>query len=427
VQVEEGWYPDPRDEGALRWWDGEGWTKETVPREAPVGTPALGTDASTEAAPAPAPRGRRRGLVIAVFAAVVVVAGGVGAVLGMQSGQQDPRQPTEEAIAGAEADDAVDEPAGTEEPEPVPDLDPASYDVSDHLPRFHVEAHRLIRTEDREAFIVLSLPDDDDPRPVTASLFAADRGDFELAEQIELACGYQASFHDDHDMLYIDCPGGATARYLWAVEADGLALRHHPDDGGDDQLGWLITDWERTEVEGAPDELTLWLRDCIPSCIETGVVGTHIEYAAGFGQWQAIGCTAADGTYLELTEGWNQSSPHVFGAGAGCEGELEAAGLSLPVCAGAYDGPRPMVDCLIAAVNAEQPEMARRMATDVVVHQLGEWSQYVVLDWEFSSCDDVTCWYYQPAADPAYHGTAIEVGFDMAGEQPVVAWIEMYG
>lgn len=58
-----GWYPDPSGSTGLRWWDGERWTDDThdLPGEDLTPSPS-GTV------------GRRRGKVIAVVAAILVVA-----------------------------------------------------------------------------------------------------------------------------------------------------------------------------------------------------------------------------------------------------------------------------------------------------------------------------------------------------------------
>lgn len=71
--MKPGWYPDPDDETARRYWDGEQWSAP-LPAAA-AESPEVSAEAADAAAPA---SGKRRRVLIAAGVAAVVVAAGVG-------------------------------------------------------------------------------------------------------------------------------------------------------------------------------------------------------------------------------------------------------------------------------------------------------------------------------------------------------------
>lgn len=78
----EGWYPDPRDEDRLRWWDGTRWTPHTAERKTPPAPEPAGDEVP---APKPEPAaGRQPGSVAAPAALLIprrLAAGGAIALI----------------------------------------------------------------------------------------------------------------------------------------------------------------------------------------------------------------------------------------------------------------------------------------------------------------------------------------------------------
>ncbi|MFA9430729.1 hypothetical protein [Egicoccus sp. AB-alg2] len=129
----------------------------------------------------------------------------------------------------------------------------------------------------------------------TVTLAVEDRNEFVVADRVEVdACGHLDEIaHDDVDILYVYCQGGASARYLYAIEVDGLDLRVHGNDG--ERLGWLVQHWERDELPGQADRLHLHERICEPSCAEGSSVIYTLERPTGW-SWNLTLCTYEDGT-----------------------------------------------------------------------------------------------------------------------------------
>jgi hypothetical protein len=346
-QAPEGWYPDPHDPQRLRWWDGGAWTEHVEEAAAlpPLGVsdelpPAEGplravADATSETHPTPhldasgtgtggQQRARRRTHLAVVGVVVLLLAG--GAVFLLLDRMADGTLDTAAAATAHQDDEGADgrEPAASDGKEAL-EIDADSFDPDAWLPTFHSEVHRLVVDGPRTGLLVFSLPEQADPRPVTASLFVEDRGTFELADQRELPCGYQASFHDDHGLVFLECPGGATAHFVWAVGRDDLHLQIHPEDHSDDNWGWLQYGWDRVAVADRPDDLVIWQRDCDPNCIEGGRIGTHLTYDSGFRKWSATGCTGPDGTRYEFDRPWNASASPGLDIFGGCHALVQAS------------------------------------------------------------------------------------------------------
>jgi hypothetical protein len=377
----EGWYPDPRDPQLLRWWDGGAWTEHVeeaaslhppgASDEVPPADPPLGAVAATTSEAHRTPhleasgtgtagrrRTRSRTVLAAIGAVVLVLAGGAGYMVLDRMADSRTLDAAATSTPQNDADAPAPEPAAPDE-ERSPEIDPDTFDADGWLPTFHAEVHRLVVAGARTGVLVFSMPEQADPRPVTASLFVEDRGTFELADQRELACGYQASFHDDEGLVYIECPGGATANYVWAVARDELHLRTHPDDHSGDNWGWLHAGWDRVAVSGRPDDLVIWQRDCDPNCIEGGRIGTHLTYDPGFLQWSATGCTGADGVRYDFETPWNASASPGLDIFGGCHAHVASqptastTGFQLPsgniACELATDEQEEHLLCVIAS------------------------------------------------------------------------------
>ena len=84
--------------------------------------------------------------------------------------------------------------------------------------------------------------------------------------------------------------------------------------------------------------------------------------------------------------------------------------------------------CLVAAINAQDYAAAGTVAADEVVALLRETREdWGPLDWQFEGCEGATCWFYEPSADPQFHGVSIEVGVDITGDDLRATWIQFYG
>lgn len=140
MQIDDGWYPDPRDPAGLRWWADGGWTSETIPAAKVETGPVQSADAVSAAAgdltrPPAGPRlegggsGRRpsRRLGLSLAALVLFATGsGVAALMSPRSGQivtsdgdSDEAEPARPAVDGEVEPDPSDESAPSEELEVV--------------------------------------------------------------------------------------------------------------------------------------------------------------------------------------------------------------------------------------------------------------------------------------------------------------------
>ena len=82
--------------------------------------------------------------------------------------------------------------------------------------------------------------------------------------------------------------------------------------------------------------------------------------------------------------------------------------------------------CLVAAVNAEDYELAGAAAGPMVVEFMRDLRGWGLVDWEFNGCTD-TCWFYEPSLDPQYHGVGIEMGLAHRDGGVSIEWVETYG
>lgn len=188
--------------------------------------------------------------------------------------------------------------------------EPTAQNVLDFLPPFHEELDRLVapRDEGPPAVLVVSAPDQPEPRPVTMTLLESDRGEYRIADTSEFECSYLTDLEVDEDQaIFLGCNGGASANWLWAVLPDRLELNVLPLTSDPEQSdGWLNSGWEHQARSGQPDDLTISVNDCTPSCVDGGLTDYHLRWDDGFRKWNLSGCTSPFGdevTFPEFTNG----------------------------------------------------------------------------------------------------------------------------
>lgn len=264
------------------------------------------------------PAGRRRLLGVAVVTAVLL-AGGTVALLALTNDNRNTPQDAAAPTQGAsEPDDpnspsptptpATDQPTTAESPssptvsEAPARPDPATVDLTDELPAFHEQVHRRVvpREGVEDAVLIVSGPRSGEPRPLEASLFEWDRGDYRLADNIPLDCGYlEAPISDDEGpTVYVACTGGASARWLYALQPHELDLKIFPDtvhEETGEYTGWAFSAWDRIDDPDGPDDLVLSINTCTPSCADGAYLDYLLEYDDAFGTWNATECSYPDG------------------------------------------------------------------------------------------------------------------------------------
>lgn len=96
-------------------------------------------------------------------------------------------------------------------------------------------------------------------------------------------------------------------------------------------------------------------------------------------------------------------------------------------CDQASQSPEALVRCLVAAYNVGEPERAAGLATSEVLDRLAQERADLVLNWEFTGCDDDgVCWLYEPV-DNWIHGLGIEVQVDPTDDGYLATFLEIYG
>lgn len=96
-------------------------------------------------------------------------------------------------------------------------------------------------------------------------------------------------------------------------------------------------------------------------------------------------------------------------------------------CDQAAQSPEALVRCLVAASNIGEPERAAGLATGEVLDRLAQERADLVLNWEFTGCDDDgVCWLYEPV-DNWIHGLGIEVQVDPTDDGYLATFLEIYG
>jgi hypothetical protein len=101
----EGWYPDPKDDGQERFWDGKSWTDKTAPKKtsANISAPVPSTPKPTGAATAVPPKkgGIGCGMGCLIVVGIIVVLGiiiGVASAIGGSNNSSDPANNDDLAI-----------------------------------------------------------------------------------------------------------------------------------------------------------------------------------------------------------------------------------------------------------------------------------------------------------------------------------------
>lgn len=115
-----GWYPDPENSGQQRYWDGNAWTEQFAPGNAPS---------------APTPSATKKPLYKSTWFIVVAALIGLGVIINLLGGSpaetpESSPTPTESSSQATESDT---EPVAAEpepEPEPEPTVEPAEPDLT---------------------------------------------------------------------------------------------------------------------------------------------------------------------------------------------------------------------------------------------------------------------------------------------------------
>ncbi len=203
-------------------------------------------------------------------------------------------------------------------PSPTATAAPASQaDVTELLPAFHEELHRLVVDESEPSMVVMSARRDGEPRDVTIQLLAVDRGAYAVADETTIPCGFLEEVHLDEDgpALFFSCTGGASAHYAYAFVPVGLDLGEHPHPDAEGEVsGWLHAGWSPEPSPGV-DGLTLHLKTCVPSCVDGGLQSYVLVWDEFI--FEAVSCVTDDGREAALD--FNASAfPVLSSYGDGC-------------------------------------------------------------------------------------------------------------